>query len=126
MKAVVLSFGANCGNRDKAVEEAMQWCSRFLENFRKSSIYETDPFGHPGPRYMNSVAIGFYKSDPDYLESECKRYELAHGRNDETRRNNLVPIDIDIVMIDDVILRPRDFRCEFFQKGYREVISDKP
>ena len=115
---VVLSLGSNCGDRESAVAEAAGWLSRMLDGFSCSDIYETRAIGHDGPDYMNAVVIGSTKLTLAELEASCKAYELSHGRDEQSRREKRVPVDIDIVMANSDVLRPRDFSCGFFRKGY--------
>lgn len=118
---VVLGLGSNYGQRKEAVEAALRWLEDLLIDFRKSGIYETPPVGHAGSDYVNAVAAGVSRVSVEQLERCCKEYEIAHGRDAEARRNNRVPIDIDIVIAGKDILRPRDFNCEFFQIGYEAL-----
>lgn len=118
---VVLSVGGNCGNRVEAVSEAMAWLATELDTPCSSSVYETKPIGNAGNNYMNGVIAGEFDGTVEELSMKCKAYEISHGRDDEARRRGDVPVDIDIVIADDVILRPRDFGCSFFQQGYSEL-----
>ncbi|MDE6291507.1 MAG: 2-amino-4-hydroxy-6-hydroxymethyldihydropteridine diphosphokinase, partial [Muribaculaceae bacterium] len=80
------------------------------------------PDCHGGERkYMNAVILGRTSLTPDELESTCKEYEAACGRNAEARANGDVPVDVDLVVYDGCVLREKDFRCEFFLKGYRSL-----
>lgn len=120
--SVVLSLGSNCGDRADNVSKAMEWLkTTILTEAECSQIYETAPVGHSGVNYMNAVVSGCFSGILDSLEKECKEYELEHGRDTESRRFNRVPVDIDIVIADEEIIRPRDFKCSFFQKGFRQL-----
>lgn len=121
--SVILSLGANCGDRKESVDEAIVWLKCILSDLRHSGIYETLPIGHAGSNYMNAVVSGNFDGTLEEIERLCKKYEIIHGRDDESRRQNLVPIDIDIVIADGNILRPRDYKCGFFQKGYNEILD---
>ena len=121
--SVVLSLGSNCGDRTGNVSKAMEWLKEtVLSEAECSSIYETAPIGHSGGKYINAVVSGSYSGMLDSLEKECKEYELAHGRDAESRIFNRVPVDIDIVIADEKIIRPRDFRCSFFQEGFKQLM----
>lgn len=120
---IIVSLGSNCGDRAASVAKAIEWLRRRLSEFRESGIYETPPYGHAGSNYMNAVVSGKSSCDLQGFEKECKRYEEAEGRDGECRRLNLVPIDIDVVVCDDMILRPKDFAREFFKIGYRQITS---
>jgi 7,8-dihydro-6-hydroxymethylpterin-pyrophosphokinase (HPPK) len=119
---VVLSLGSNYGDRRGNVECAMNWLMEILEGVSCSGIYETLPVGHAGTNYFNAVVSGCFKGSVDELNAICKEYEILHGRDEESRRFRRVPVDIDIVIAGEEVLRPRDYRCSFFRKGY-EMIS---
>lgn len=121
--SVVLSLGSNYGDRRGNVEDAMEWLVGVLEEEMCSEIYETLPVGHVGSNYFNAVVAGVFKGSVDELNSLCKEYEISHGRDDESRRLKRVPVDIDIVIAGEEVLRPRDYRCPFFRKGYEAIVS---
>lgn len=120
---IIVSLGSNCGDRAAAVAKAMEWLRLRLNEFRESGIYETPSCGHAGSNYMNAVVSGKCICDLPHFEKECKLYEESEGRDGECRRLNLVPIDIDVVVCDDMVLRPKDYAREFFKIGYRQITS---
>lgn len=125
---LVIGLGSNCGDRRAAISGAIEWLRKILTDFRVSEIYETPPYGHVGRPYMNAVVSGRYGRNPLFnaailasLERECKRYEYEHGRNEAARQRGDVPIDIDIVKAGEQILRPADFKRQFFRIGYLQI-----
>lgn len=121
---VVISLGSNCGPREENVQAATKYLGTLLTDMRASSIYET-PEIHGLPRlYMNAVVVGNFSGDPDSLHEMCKIYEKENGRDEAARERGDVPIDLDIVMWNDEIIRPRDFSMEFFKIGYRQLMID--
>ena len=121
METVVLSFGSNYGNRRENVEKALAWVDSILTETMKSGVYETPEVHGFGASYYNAVACGKSSVGCDELNALQKEYEKACGRNEESRRRKEVPIDIDIVMWGDKIVRPVDFSREFFQIGLRQI-----
>ncbi|MDE5874849.1 MAG: 2-amino-4-hydroxy-6-hydroxymethyldihydropteridine diphosphokinase [Muribaculaceae bacterium] len=119
---VVLSLGSNYADRVKSVEKAREWLFSILDGAQGSDIYETPPLGSYGSNYMNCVVAGYFKGDCAALEKLCKSYERANGRDEESRLRNIVPIDIDVVVADDSILRPKDFSASFFRIGYNSIL----
>lgn len=114
----IFSIGSNFGDRHLNVSKGLKWLSQLLTDFRSSQIYAT-PDCHGGVKeYLNVVACGTTYSTPQDLEQLCKRYEAACGRDEEMRKNGNVPIDIDLVMYGDKVLRPNDYKREFFKIGY--------
>lgn len=120
---VVLSLGSNCGDRKAHVTGGIQWLSKILSNFRVSPIYATPDCLGSQKEYMNAVAAGETSLSQEEIDNLCKEYEISCGRDAESRKSNLVPIDIDLVIYGSDILRPRDFARDFFQIGFRSLSS---
>lgn len=117
----IFSIGSNCGDRLANVKNGIEWLSQLLTDFRSSSIYAT-PDCHGGIReYFNAVACGMTYDTPVNLEYLCKQYETLCGRDDTMRRSGNVPVDIDLVVYNGQVLRPNDFKREFFKIGYSMI-----
>ena len=121
MTNVVISIGANCGNRHSSVSWAVEWLGRLLGDFRQSEIYETPCALKEGRPYMNAVVKGIFQGIGYDLEEKLKEKEKEMGRNSECRQRGEVPIDIDIVVCDGAIWKPWDFRQRFFTIGYSQL-----
>ena len=116
--AVVFSIGSNYGDRFANVTYGLNWLSNFLTHFKCSTIYAT-PDCHGGSReYLNAVAYGVTDISPQQIETICKKIELECGRDESMRNLGNVPLDIDLVVYESQILRPKDFNCAFFKIGY--------
>lgn len=118
---VVLSIGSNYSDREKNVAEALAWLGSILEGMKRSSIYETPDVAGHSANYFNAVAMGETSLSIEALDLSLKDYELRQGRDAEARRKGHVPVDIDIVIWNGEIKRPRDFRHDFFRIGFREI-----
>lgn len=118
---VTVSLGSNCGDREMMIREAIGWLSGVLQDFHVSEIYETTPVGHSGGNYLNAVASGKLDIPLAQFESQCKRFELDHGRDSRSRELKLVPIDLDVVTVGYCVLRPADYRQGFYQTGLRQL-----
>lgn len=119
---VVLSFGSNSGNRTANITNALEWFGSIATDCRFSSIYETPEIHGHDASYMNAVASGMIGYDFFYFDRLTKLYEVKNGRDTSCRLQGKVPIDIDIVILGNDVLRPLDFECEFFQIGYKEIL----
>lgn len=122
LSQVVLSLGSNVPGRHEMLMACLVWLREHgLEGMRCSTLYTT-PALRPGkPDYMNAVVAGSTALQCDELGAALKRYEEACGRNADTRRRGLVPIDVDIVMWNGTVLRPQDFQQQFFQIGWTQI-----
>lgn len=122
MIEVIVSIGSNCGDKEKSVRMALKWLTGILENSSESEIYITPAAGNSTGEYANCVVKGEYCGDYEELNGLLKVYEENFGRDANCRKNGMVPIDIDIVMASGEIVKPWDYRQEFFQTGYRSLM----
>lgn len=121
MVEAVLSVGSNTSERASNVARAIDWLREELDECRVSSIYTTpDCCGGP-TQYDNAVVHGLTSRSREELEECAKRYELASGRDAKARAAGIVSIDIDVVVYDRQIIRPKDFSSCFFRIGYGEL-----
>jgi 2-amino-4-hydroxy-6-hydroxymethyldihydropteridine diphosphokinase len=103
MATVYLALGSNLGDREKNLDDALTKISRFVDIERRSSIYETEPWGvREQPWFLNLVCTGKTKLSPVDLLRRCKRIESEMGRLDGLRFGPR-PIDIDILLYDRLI-----------------------
>lgn len=117
----VLSIGSNCGDRSDNVKNGIEWLSHQLLNSKASSIYATTDCHGSQREYLNAVIKGYTALTHKDLENKCKEYEILHGRTPEARASGDVPIDIDVVIYDGKIIRPKDAVRLFFTKGYNMI-----
>ena len=122
---VLLSIGSNDKLRHERVSEALDWLRGKLDYFRTSQIYPTLPVRGAKGEYVNAVAQG-RTTDLKILEADLKLYELSHGRDAAARAEGRVPIDIDVVVVNGEVVRPRDYACDFFRIGLSALADDAP
>lgn len=115
----VVCIGSNCGSSN--VDNAIGFLAGMLNDFKVSDIYDTKAVNGGSRNYSNAVAMGLSDMDPDILENIFKNYELKSGRIQSARERGEVVIDLDIVMVDEVVVRPWDSRQNFFKIGYSEL-----
>ena len=73
---------------------------------------------HPGvPLYMNEVMDLEVDTDYDQFQQTLKAYESDIRAESSMRYPGLVGIDIDIVIWDRQVMRPRDFSSRYFVRG---------
>lgn len=121
---LTLSLGSNQHPREVRVREAIAWLFTQLSHATVSDVYETPEIHGIGCPYMNAVVTGSIDADTDDFNAMLKEFELSHGRDMESRKRGCVPIDLDIVMCDGDVVRPRDFSHSFFQIGYRQIAGE--
>lgn len=123
----IISLGSNCGDKAANVKSALEWlrACKDIELISSSGIYETPEIHGRDITYMNAVAAILFDMKADEMNSEFKKYEVSFGRTEDCRRSGMVPIDIDIVILNDVILRPQDYNSQFFSIGFDEINDNR-
>jgi 2-amino-4-hydroxy-6-hydroxymethyldihydropteridine diphosphokinase len=95
-----LSLGSNLGRREQNLNAAVQALADFLEDVRRSSVYETRPmYVEQQPKFLNMVVTGLCAFEPPELLQRILALEVSLGRD----RDNYTPkgpriIDIDILL----------------------------
>lgn len=119
----VIGIGSNLPDAPIHVEKALNFLGRELTDFYHSTIYATPPAGKKSTRdYANAVGVGRSAQSLDKLTQQLKQYEKENGRTASDSFSGAVAIDLDIVVADGKIVRPRDFEECYFRIGYDELI----
>jgi GTP cyclohydrolase-4 len=107
---VYLSFGANLGNRQANILQALQYTQTRASVKNISSFYETEPEGFSDQPMFLNIACGLdtVLSPGDMLRF-LKWIEKRMGRQ-ASFRNAPRPIDIDILFYDDLLLDSSDLK----------------
>lgn len=101
---VYLSFGANLGNRQTNILQALQYVQTRTSIKKISSFYETEPVGYSEqPRFINITCMLETELSPDDLLRFLKWIEKKMGRQ-AAFRNAPRPIDIDILLYDELTI----------------------
>ncbi|WP_428565254.1 MAG: GTP cyclohydrolase MptA [Solidesulfovibrio sp. DCME] len=108
LHTVYLGLGSNGGNRQANILQALQHIRARAEIGPVSSYYETDPLGCPDqPKFYNVACRIRTDLGPRALLTLLKRLEKRMGRQ-ESVKNAPRPIDIDILLYDDLVIDDGD------------------
>ena len=121
MNSIVITIGSNSRDRQWQVEHAIEWLNKFLSSTRVSSIYNSEADNHRDPDYLNAVLAGECKLDFESIQKKVKEYESVCGRTPASKLEGNVPMDLDIIIWNDEIIRPDDYKKEYFQTGWNEI-----
>lgn len=119
MNHYVISLGSNVDKAREAVECAIARLSTLLDQFKQSGIYSTPSVSGDGTFYCNAVVSGFSSLSPEEMSALCKDYERQCGR--EPMAHTAVVIDLDVVICNDEVLRPKDFARSYFTIGFSQL-----
>lgn len=104
MVSVFLSLGANLGDREAALRQALERLNAEVEVCRASSLYETEPVGmKEQPWFLNLVCGGETRLPPGRLLDFVQGVEEELGRVRGVRFGPRT-IDIDILFYGELIL----------------------
>jgi 2-amino-4-hydroxy-6-hydroxymethyldihydropteridine diphosphokinase len=99
---VYLALGSNLGDRRGNLTAALRRLSSVVVIDALSSLYETEPVGYlDQPQFLNMVCRGRTLLSAPKLLKDTQEIEVALGRQ-STFRNGPRPIDIDILLYDDL------------------------
>ncbi len=120
MSHYIISVSANY-NAHKNIELVKSVLQVEFENVVFSSSVETVPFGEGyKSNFINMVASLTSEMSLDELNFKCKSIEADFGRTDELKKQKVVPMDLDVIIMGDKIIRDDYFRFPFI----KELIQD--
>lgn len=109
MTEVYLALGANVGDREANLKQAIKLLKKHLENVQTAPFYNTKAVGYTDqPDFLNTAISGQTEFEPLALLKFVKDIEQEVGRT-ETFRWGPREIDIDIIFYGDQILETKDF-----------------
>ncbi len=118
-----ISIGSNIADGQNEIRLARDYMADCFGSVEMSDIYTTPAVSGDGSIYFNAVACVDTVLDVEELNVSLKRRECSRGRDEAARIARRVPIDLDIVIFDDVIIRPQDYKQMYFQIGYQSLQS---
>ena len=119
----VLCLGTNFDPSNSIQESRRQILSVFPDTrFSEELITEAIGEGLLSP-FINQVALFSTPLPAEEITRICKDIEHQMGRNPQDKAKGIIKIDIDILMVDDTILKPQDLERDFVQKGIQKLQS---
>ena len=121
MNRFVMSLGSNSVDRHEQMAAAIDAVSSLLNVSRRSPVYETKPWGGGDNLYLNCVIAGETSMNFEQVNAFAKDWERQSGRDEAAKKAGIVPIDIDIVIWNDDVLRHKELERDYFMRGYRSI-----
>ena len=131
-----IGLGSNLGDRSALLDEALQMIDeRVGYVLRVSSYYETEPWGFQSDNlFLNAAALVITTLSPQHCLKETQHIERQLGRVDKTVDGAFQdrPIDIDLLMYDDLEVNEPDLTLphphieerEFVQIPLQEILDE--
>lgn len=118
-----IGLGSNTPDREFQIQQAIEHIMSFLTRRSVSSVYEVAAYNGKDAPYLNAVIHGHSPVPVPALVKFLKDWESLQGRTEIGDEEGVVPIDLDLVIFDSRILRPKDFERLYFNIGYRELLA---
>ncbi len=93
----------------------MIWLCGFADIVSRTPVYTTPDAHDPSrPAYSNAIVAITSDIEKKEIGQLMKGYEVTRGR---IAGNSVIPIDLDLVCQDNVVLRSRDYTAPYFVEG---------
>lgn len=123
MSKFIVSIGSNSSDREWQISHAVEWLKEKFRDIKQSSVYETRALDGSDVKYLNTVVRASTSKDAEEVVAMTKQYEVICGRTPASREQGIVPVDIDVVVWNDEIVRKEEFGYPYFSRGYYELLS---
>ena len=127
---VYLGLGSNLGDREENIRKAIALIAeRVGEVTRQSSLIETEPWGYEANKFLNGVILVETALTPRQVLKATQKIERELGkrrRHATTRVQSSIyhdrPIDIDILLYDDLTVDEPDLKIPHPQMQQRAFV----
>lgn len=120
MNSALISLGANTPDKEHRLTNAINAIERIATITARSPIYHSEAEGHKkSAPYANALLQIATNTDFDTLHDTFKLWERQAGRTPQSKLQGEIPLDIDIVVWNDNILRQSDLQYDFMQQGMK-------
>lgn len=113
----IISLGSNLEEADarKRLRNAMNFLETLGTILASTEIYRSPDIRDASkPLYSNAIVAMECRIEPDRLNGLLKEIERLAGR---VKGAAEVPVDLDIVCVNNSVVRPRDYSSAYFIKG---------
>lgn len=117
-----IGLGSNTPDREYQIKKAIEHLCSYLHKCAVSSVYESEACNGKDKPYLNAVIHGTTAHDYNSVVKFLKNWESECGRTETSSFEGIIPIDLDLVIWDEHIMRPKDFERHYFNLGYRELL----
>ena len=126
MHTCLLCLGSNLDASTRLTAARSALLSHFPHiRFSEEMVTEAIGSGFLSP-FHNQVASLNTSLSAEQMRTILKRIEQKQGRLPEDKANGIVKLDIDLLMYDDIVLKPKDMEREFVKIGLEELEKNPP
>ena len=121
MNSLVLSIGSNSKDREWQVKNCIAWLKDKLHGVTVSDIYNSKAANGVDPDYLNAVMKAKCREELPEITDMLKKYETVCGRTPMSKKKGDIPMDLDIIIWNNEIIRETDYNQHYFQIGWQQL-----
>lgn len=122
MNTAVLMLGSN-SNPDQHIDLAKEKISEYFEIIANSSRITTQPIGKHYKSMFSNEAIKILSDETaEETKATLKQIEEELGRTPESKKQGIIPIDIDLIRWNESIFHKDYERFDFVRKCVDEIL----
>lgn len=116
---ILLSLGSNT-DRERNISDAGRLLAESFISIRFSIPVYTAPINMScSVPFLNQVAVAVTENEPDEVICRLKLIERQLHRTPDGNAAGVIPIDIDLLQWNDLILKPADLQRDYVIAGIR-------
>ena len=124
MAKVLISLGANTPDKHSILQHTIEAIGSMWHISAQTPIYDSPAEGSiASVPYANALVAATIDEPYEWVRNKFKQWECNAGRTPEQKKSGLVPLDIDIIMWDDTILKERDMQMNYMKTGL-QLLND--
>lgn len=121
MHTYIICIGSNY-NREENLLLAQRQLTALFPSICFADEEETEPFLFHNPAlFTNQVARFEAETNIEQVKAQIKSIEYLAGRRPEDKANGKVVLDIDLLMYDETVLKPKDMERDYVIRGIEQL-----
>ncbi len=117
----LVSIGSNCKKAAEMMARADRWISERFSVVESSGVYSSKALNGISSDYLNEVIVLESGLSVTEITAAAKDFERQCGRSELSKSAGAIEMDIDIIQVDNTILRPSEFTRAYFLTGLSKL-----
>lgn len=123
MNRLILSIGTNSADREWQMSQAIKRMKQLFKKIVVSDIYEVPAHNGVDAPYLNAVMVATTSMSLEETNGLLKQWEALCGRTPVSKLQGVIPIDIDVVVWNDEVMRPVDYSRSYVSLGISRLLA---
>lgn len=120
MAQVLISIGSNTTEKHNILTQIIETIGQISHIIAHTPIFDTPAEGcSSSTPYANALILASLDENYDILREKFKQWEIDYGRTHQLKQQGIIPLDIDIIMWDNTILKERDMQMNYMKTGLK-------